>query len=1149
MGTDGTSQRVLQAWEYDAQGNTVKMWRGAILFADGIDQWQLAYDDPVLPTETTVTDPLGNVATYTWANDRTARTQKAKLAALEGDCPVCGLGPTSQLFYDDPLNPFRVTREIDGLGIETHFSYDTEGRRTLRAEAVSTALERETSWTWDPTYPALIATMEQPSVEGFPEVKLTTHGYDASGNRNSLTVEGFERGAAFSLTTTYTHNAAGNVLTIDPPVHAADDVVSFSYDPTRGNGHLVLASRTDPLIGTTSYGHDALNRRTMVIDPNGVVTETEYDALDRVTRITQLGATMAEDLVTEHRYNVFGDLSQTVFPEANVIEYGYDSAGRLISIERKADDQASTHGERVLFTLDNLGNRVREQHQQWDGATWQDRSESSYVYSSRCHLDSVTRGATGEESTTEFAYDCDGRLERTWDANHPSMGQTEAATTEYFYDELDRLTEVRQPFGATGTTVSTLYSYDVQDHLVSVTDGEGAVTTYAFSDRDLLTQEVSEVSGTTESFYDEHGQLMQRIDARGITETRTLDALDRLTAVDYADDSLDITLTYDDPMVPFSLGRLTQIERGGIAIDTGYDRFGRVTQDGDLAYNYDGNGNRTRVEYPGGMAAVFSHDFADRPETLALERPADTDLPVVTGATYEPSGPLASLSLGNGLTETRAHDSRYYPDAITVDDGAATTLLDWDYTTDAEGNPTSIADLLNAANNRSYAYQDVQYFLTQGNGPWGSLSWTYDMIGNRLSETRDGQTDTYSYVPNAAGGNSAKLATISLAGGGIRSYGYDAAGNQDEVSEGADVVQRNYDLAGRLSFQERNTNQSRGAFVYDGRSFLSQATGREPDGSGNGIFCDGFESGGTAAWGAAPTVPGTCFATLETSALYSSDGVLHSRTSAGETVHLVYFGGRPVAQFTLATGQTTYLTTDHLGTPVLATNEGGAVLWAGGFEPFGADYAGASAAGVFLRFPGQWVDAGWSGSSAGELANNVHRWFAPDAALYSRPDPARVDPVFSDYIYSENRASRYSDPLGLYTIDPSCNCPSASPPFSPRSPNETPAGLEIQDLLLGVDTWCAVKYLNEITDLRLRECIKESCDSGKIRCRDDCDVERFVGLNIKVPFIRNRIAIVCSNAQPWALTPEELGNTVIHEWAHGCGWDHGDGGGVPRDPG
>jgi hypothetical protein len=27
---------------------------------------------------------------------------------------------------------------------------------------------------------------------------------------------------------------------------------------------------------------------------------------------------------------------------------------------------------------------------------------------------------------------------------------------------------------------------------------------------------------------------------------------------------------------------------------------------------------------------------------------------------------------------------------------------------------------------RTYAYQDYSYFLTQGDGPWGSRAWTYD---------------------------------------------------------------------------------------------------------------------------------------------------------------------------------------------------------------------------------------------------------------------------------------------------------------------------------------------------------------------------------------------------------------------------------------
>jgi hypothetical protein len=141
--------------------------------------------------------------------------------------------------------------------------------------------------------------------------------------------------------------------------------------------------------------------------------------------------------------------------------------------------------------------------------------------------------------------------------------------------------------------------------------------------------------------------------------------------------------------------------------------------------------------------------------------------PIVSGASYLPSGPPDSLELGNGLTETRAFDARYHPDRITVAGGS--TLLDWDYATDDVGNIQAISDVLDAVNDRTYGYQDYQYFLTQGDGPWGGLDWTYDTIGNRLSEARDGQpADVYDYLENGAGGNLPQLDAIQLGGGGTR---------------------------------------------------------------------------------------------------------------------------------------------------------------------------------------------------------------------------------------------------------------------------------------------------------------------------------------------------------------------------------------------
>jgi YD repeat-containing protein len=187
----------------------------------------------------------------------------------------------------------------------------------------------------------------------------------------------------------------------------------------------------------------------------------------------------------------------------------------------------------------------------------------------------------------------------------------------------------------------------VQDHLVAVTDAEGNTTAYAYSDRDLLTQEVSPVSGTTTHALNEHGELISTTDARAITVTRTVDEADRVTFVDYPGTDLDVTYAYGTNAAIFDLGRLVDITRNGTTVAYAYDRFGRVIQDGDLTYGYDRNGNRTSIGYPGGVAAGYTFDFADRESTLAVTSPAGAH-PVVTASSYLPSGPLASLTLGNG---------------------------------------------------------------------------------------------------------------------------------------------------------------------------------------------------------------------------------------------------------------------------------------------------------------------------------------------------------------------------------------------------------------------------------------------------------------------------------------------------------------------
>jgi YD repeat-containing protein len=390
---------------------------------------------------------------------------------------------------------------------------------------------------------------------------------------------------------------------------------------------------------------------------------------------------------------------------------------------------------------------------------------------------------------------------------------------------------------------------------------------------------------------------------------------------------LDTIYAYDTSAVgEFFKGRLKSITRNGETIAYTYDRFGRMLQDGTLTYGYDKNGRRTSIAYPNGVSTATTYDLADRPVTMTVSGgglPSTTNL--VTAATYKPSGPLTTLTLGNGLTENRFFDSRYYPDRIEVPG-----KINWDYAVNAAGNVTQIAD---GGPLRTYGYRDYQYFLTQGDGPWGTRNWSYDKIGNRLTEVRSGVTDTYTYVPNGANRNP-KLQSIALGGGaGTRTYGYDAIGDETRLFQPNKEEERIFDDAGRLTrFVDRTKNEGV-SFRYDGRGFLREA-------KQDLASCTPFA----------------------TTATYSSEGTLMHRRqvhgiTAGATAedYVFYFAGRPVGQLTTSPGpvKVTYLTTDHLGTPILSTASNQSVGFVGGLEPFGRDWNGsAQSNGVFLRFPG-----------------------------------------------------------------------------------------------------------------------------------------------------------------------------------------------------
>jgi RHS repeat-associated protein len=1050
-----TTSRVEAAMMYDTSGNVVGLWRGDPNFTgpNATDSYQLSFDVPALPSVTTVQSLIRRTvvgganqdslqtAIYTLGRDPgrggAAGTRKVQLLSVTGDCPSCGASANSTFAYADPANPLLPTTVTDGRGTPTSFAYDANGRTLTQIETVQASpstVQRETVWTYNASFPAFVSSVTGPfSPPGTAPAgtRATTRAYDAHGNLQTSTATGSEAtypGGAFSLTTAYSnYSPAGLPGLVDPPdvPSTTADATSYTFISGPSNGFLV-ATRLDPVIGApplnaaTTFAYDALNRPTDVTDPNGMDTHTTYDPLNRILTVTQ-GFGTAQPLTITYTYSTLGDLSCVQLPAGNAIAYAYDFAGRLISMARQSSCSAIQPLEQTQYNLDAVGHRIAEVRQRTVNNSPVTDATTTYAYTTTCHLDSMTAGDPSNpslQSTTHFAYDCDNNLTSLWDPNHSPTGPP---TTMYSYDPLNRLTQVLQPWGgAGGGNAITAYAYDIEDHLASVTDSERNQTTYVTSDRDLLTRQTSPVTGITSSAYNAHGALVQQTDARGVVMTRQLDPADRPQSVSYSTDaSLTTTYTYDTSPAAGTapIGRLSSIGKGSGATATNiaytYDLFGRMLEDGALSYTYDANGNRQSIVYPGGVTACYVYDVADRQAALSYSTTAGanacqgTTLPVVTSTVaastvYSAGGPLQILHLANGLTETHTFDQRYYPTSIS-----AGSLLTWTYATDAVGNITAITP------GRTFAYQDFQYFLTIGNGPWGTRGWSYDTIGNRLTENRGtGVTDTYAYFTNTASptGDTPKLKSIALASNaGSELFTYDSAGNVVQQSSPTAQLDLAADSSGKLTRLADDIAHTASSLIYDGRGFLASAR--------------------NAATDCGP---------LLTTPTYSSDGILYYRqqqslfsgTISGQT-RLLYFAGRPVAQLDNppATATLTYLIVDHLGTPILASSTAGLASWSGGFEPFGRDYTASSAqqSGIFLRLPGQWDDTSWNNVHlVSNLHYNVNRWYDTFMGRYQAPDPLGVRQALAPFLppsadnertsyfsYVLGNPINYEDPLGL----------------------------------------------------------------------------------------------------------------------------------------
>ena len=119
----------------------------------------------------------------------------------------------------------------------------------------------------------------------------------------------------------------------------------------------------------------------------------------------------------------------------------------------------------------------------------------------------------------------------------------------------------------------------------------------------------------------------------------------------------------------------------------------------------------------------------------------------------------------------------------------------------------------------------------------------------------------------------------------------------------------------------------------------------------------------------------------------------------------------------LATAQTvTYFHNDAAGTPLLATDAAGAVVWKETYQPYGGKLNNQPAAsGNRIGFAGKPFD------NASGLSYAGARYYDPVLGRFMGIDPAAVEPGsvhgFNRYAYANNNPHKYVDPDGRSPLD------------------------------------------------------------------------------------------------------------------------------------